>query len=442
MARALVLVMDSVGIGGAPDAASYGDSGANTVLHIAEACAAGAAESGHRRGPLCVPHLVAMGLGDACRLATGRVPPGLNVGADARATFACAAERSHGKDTPSGHWELAGVPVPFAWGLFPDSRPSFPAELVQELCARAEIPGILGDRHASGTEIIAELGEEHIRTGKPICYTSADSVFQIAAHEQTFGLDRLYRLCAVAKPLTALLDIARVIARPFVGDPASGFTRTGHRRDYMTPPPRPTLLDAAADAGRAVISVGKIGDIFAHRGTGEVLPAHGNDALFDRTLQGCEHLADGGLLFANFIDFDSLFGHRRDVSGYALALEQFDRRLPELLARLHADDLLIVTADHGCDPTWHGTDHTREQVPVLVRAPAAAGSLGQIAFADVGGMVAAHLSLEFPSGAAVRPAADTGWEIAGPVSLSSAPIISGAGHHGPGIQADRLRSLS
>jgi phosphopentomutase len=442
MARALVLVMDSVGIGGAPDAGSYRDAGANTILHIAEVCARGGAESARRQGPLRVPHLVAMGLGEACRLASGRLPPGFEAGADTRATFACAAEKSHGKDTPSGHWELAGVPVPFEWGLFPNSLPAFPSELVSELCARAELPGILGDCHASGTEIIAELGDEHVRTGKPICYTSADSVFQIAAHEQAFGLDRLYGICELAKPLTARFDIARVIARPFVGDRASGFRRTGNRRDYMTPPPRPTLLDAATAAGRAVISVGKIADIFAHSGTGRVLTAHGNDALFDRTLQGYGHLGDGGLLFANFIDFDSLFGHRRDAPGYAWALEQFDRRLPELLARLHPDDLLIVTADHGCDPTWHGTDHTREQVPVLVRAPAAAGSLGQIAFADVGRMVAAHLGLDRFAESPDEAAADNRKPITGLAPLASGRIINRNGRHYPDVQPDRLGSLA
>jgi len=403
MARAFVLVMDSVGIGGAPDAERYGDHGANTVLHIAEACASGEANNGQRNGPLHLPNLVAMGLGAACRLATGRTAPGLEAACDPSATFGCAVEHSTGKDTPSGHWELAGVPVPFAWGLFPDTRPAFPPALIEELCRRTGLPGILGDCHASGTEIIAALGDQHVRTGKPICYTSADSVFQIAAHEQAFGLERLYRICEAAKPLTAKLNVARVIARPFVGDATSGFSRTGNRRDYTTPPPEPTLLDRATGARREVMTVGKIGDIFAHSGTGRELTAHGNDALFDRTLQGCDELGDGGLLFANFIDFDSLYGHRRDVAGYAGALERFDARLPELIRRLRPDDLLVVTADHGCDPTWHGTDHTREQVPVLVRAPHVAGALGKISFADVSKLVVAHLKLPESAVPALRP---------------------------------------
>jgi phosphopentomutase len=402
MARALLIVLDSAGIGGAPDAEHYGDSGANTIGHIAEACAAGQADSDRRSGHLRLPNLVAFGLGEACRLASEQLPPGLEGKPSASARFGCAAEISRGKDTPSGHWELAGVPVEFDWGVFPDSSPAFPPDLVEELCAIAELPGILGNCHASGTTIIAELGAEHLRTGKPICYTSADSVFQIAAHEEAFGLDALYRLCEIAKPLTDRLNIARVIARPFVGNPERGFTRTGNRRDFMTPPPAPTLLDWATRADRDVISVGKIGDIFAHSGTGRVLPAHGNDALFDRTLEGCEALADGGLLFANFIDFDSLYGHRRDVEGYAWALERFDARLPELLSRLKRGDLLVITADHGCDPTWHGTDHTREQVPVLVRGLDAERRLGRMgSFADVGRMVSEHLVL--PLG----PAAET-----------------------------------
>jgi phosphopentomutase len=395
MGRAFILILDSVGIGGARDAHRYGDDGADTVGHIAEACARGKADGGGRAGPLHLPNLVAMGLGEACLLATERVPPGLEGELAAAAAFACAAEVSQGKDTPSGHWEIAGVPVPIQWGVFADERPAFPRELVSQLCALGKLPGILGNCHASGTEIIAELGGAHIRTGRPICYTSADSVFQIAAHETAFGLDRLYRLCHLAKTLTERWDIARVIARPFAGDTSSGFFRTGNRRDFMTPPPSPTLLEWASDAGRDVISIGKIGDIFAGRGTGRVLPAHGNDALFERTLEACDALGGNGLLVANFSDFDSLFGHRRNVAGYARALEDFDRSLPALLARLRPDDLLVITADHGCDPTWPGTDHTREQVPVLVRGPGACGSLGRwLSYARVASLVAAHLGLD------------------------------------------------
>lgn len=406
MARAIIVVLDSVGIGGAPDAASYGDEGADTVGHIAEACARGEADrAGLREGSLRLPHLAALGLGEACRLASGRVPPGLAGSVQPRGRYGCAAEVSKGKDTPSGHWELAGVPVPFEWGYFPKTRPSFPPELVSELCGRAGLPGILGDCHASGTAIIDELGHAHIATGKPICYTSADSVFQIAAHEEAFGLDRLYEACEVARPLVDRWNIGRVIARPFTGDSARGFTRTAHRRDYAVPPPSPTVLQHASDAGRDVVTVGKIGDIFAHCGTGRILKAENNNGLFDRTLEGIESLREGGLLFANFIDFDTVYGHRRDIAGYAAALEAFDARLPELENAMGPGDVLVITADHGCDPTWLGTDHTREQVPILVGGSAVVpGSMGQrTTFADVAATVALHLDLPLPDSGAPIP---------------------------------------
>jgi phosphopentomutase len=403
MPRAFLLVLDSVGIGGAPDADTYGDGGADTVGHIAQRCAAGGADrDGLRRGPLAVPNLAALGLGEACRLSTGDVPPGLGGAVDAAATFGCAAERSAGKDTPSGHWELAGVPVPFDWGYFPRQVPCFPADVIGELCRRAALPGILGNCHASGTEIIAALGEEHLGTGKPICYTSADSVFQIAAHESRFGLERLYETCRTARTLLDPLTIGRVIARPFVGASAGEFRRTGNRRDYSMPPPAPTVLDLAVEAGRDVISVGKIDDIFAHSGTGRVIKGHGNAALFDCTLEAAGALPNGGLLVTNFVDFDTEYGHRRDVAGYAAALERFDSRIPALAAALNRDDLVILTADHGCDPTWSGTDHTREQVPVLALGHARRGSVGRRGtFADIGATIAAHLDLPPPASGAV-----------------------------------------
>lgn len=390
--RAIILVMDSVGIGSAPDASAYGDLGADTVGHIAEACAGGAADGAVREGPLNVPNLISLGLSEACQLATGYVPPFLHV-RRREGRCGCAAEISKGKDTPSGHWELAGVPVTFDWGYFPRTIPCFPDEIVSRLCKRAGLPGILGNCHASGTEIIALYGDEHIRSGKPICYTSADSVFQIAAHEQEFGLERLYRTCEVARELVDPLNIGRVIARPFTGA-GSSYARTHNRRDYAVPPPDKTILDLAAEEGRDVVTIGKIGDIFAHRSTGRVLKGDGNDRLFDRMLEGLDSLRDGGLLFANFIDFDSIYGHRRDVAGYAAALEAFDERLTELLGRLESGDLLVVTADHGCDPTWKGTDHTREQVPVLVLGGDNSRAIGaRSSFADVGSSVAAHLNL-------------------------------------------------
>lgn len=391
--RAIILVLDSFGIGATADAAQFGDTGADTLGHIAEACAGGRADkSGVRSGPLFMPNLARWGLGRAAEISTGAVPPGLQ--ADRiEGAYGCAAEESRGKDTPSGHWEMAGCPVPFDWGYFPRERPCFPPALIQQLVAEFKLPGILGDCHASGTEIIAELGEEHIRTGKPICYTSADSVFQVAAHEQHFGLERLYRFCERAKELLEPLNIGRVIARPFVGESRADFRRTAHRRDYTTPPPDETLLDRVSASGAQVWSIGKIADIFAHRSISKKLKAEDNGTLFDRTLEAMDAADDRALVFANFVDFDMLYGHRRDVIGYAAALEAFDRRLPELEAGLRPGDLVLATADHGCDPTRPGTDHTREHVPVLFFGPdVPAGPIGKrLSFADMGQTIARHL---------------------------------------------------
>jgi phosphopentomutase len=306
-----------------------------------------------------------------------------------------AQEVSSGKDTVSGHWEIAAVPVPFEWGYFPDTVPAFPRALTQAIIEQGSVPGILGDCHASGTEIIERLGEEHIRTGRPICYTSADSVIQIAAHERHFGLERLYNLCEIVRRLVDPMNIGRVIARPFVGETAASFERTANRRDYAVPPPEPTLLDRLTARNSKVIGIGKIGDIFAHRGVTEVRKGAGNMALFDKALGAMDDAGDGDLVFANFVDFDTLFGHRRDIPGYAAALEDFDRRLPEAMARLRQGDLLLLTADHGCDPAWRGTDHTRERVPVFGLAPGlAGGDVGlRSTYADIGETVAGHLGL-------------------------------------------------
>ena len=390
MARAFLFVLDSVGIGGAPDAAAYGDAGSDTLGHIAEVCAAGRAETG-RSGPLALPNLDALGLGAAAAIATGRRPPGLS--AQPSALYGAGVERSRGKDTPSGHWELAGVPVLFDWGYFPRTEPCFPPDLVAALVAECGLPGILGDCHASGTEIIERLGVEHVETGKPICYTSADSVFQIAAHEEAFGLDRLYAVCAAARRLVDPLNIGRVIARPFTG-PAGEFRRTANRRDYAVPPPEPTLLDRAQAAGRQTIAIGKIGDIFAHRGIGEVRKGPDDAALIAIATRTLADAPDGSFTFANFVEFDSLYGHRRDVAGYARALESFDAAVPGFLAALRPGDLLVLTADHGNDPTWAGTDHTREMVPILATGPGLGPrSLGRRGFADVAETLAAHLGL-------------------------------------------------
>jgi phosphopentomutase len=405
MARALVIVLDSVGIGGAKDAGAYGDEGADTLGHIAEACARGGGDrAGLRQGPLRLPNLAALGLGLVCEASTGRMPPNLAPTAAPAAAWGYGVETSKGKDTPSGHWEIAGLPVPFAWGYFPDTVPAFPPALVEALVREAALPGILGDRHASGTAIIDELGPEHLRTGKPICYTSVDSVFQIAAHEEAFGLERLYEVCRIVRRLCDPYRIGRVIARPFVGAPEAAFTRTGNRRDFAIPPPADTILDTLARVGREVVTVGKIGDIFAHRSTGRELKPHGNDACLSAALEAFRTLPDGGFVFANLVDFDTEHGHRRDVPGYAAALEAFDRRVPEIRAALRPDDLAVITADHGNDPTFRGTDHTREHIPILGFGPGVApGPIGRRAtFADIGASVAKHLGI-------MPPAAGTAW---------------------------------
>lgn len=396
MSRAFLIVLDSVGIGGAPDAASFGDAGAATLPHIAEVCAAGGADrEGLRRGPLDIPNLARLGLGHAAAAAYGAELPGLPSVQAPAAVWGHAVERSKGKDTISGHWEIAGLPVPFEWGYFPRTIPALPSSLTDALIAHCRLPGILGNRHASGTGIIEDFGDEHVRTGKPILYTSIDSVLQIAAHEQHFGLARLYELCATARRLVDPLGIGRVIARPFVGADATSFERTPNRRDYAVPPPEPTLLDVATGAGRAVVSIGKIGDIFAHRGTGAIRKTAGHDALFAATMAAVSTLDDGGLAMTNFVDFDTLFGHRRDVPGYAAALEHFDALLARLEAALRPGDLVVLTADHGCDPTFGGTDHTRECIPVLAFGPGIAPRpIGRrTSFADIGRSVAAHLRL-------------------------------------------------
>ena len=394
MARAIVWVLDSLGIGALPDAADYGDAGADTLGHIAARCAEGRADHG-RSGPLRIPNLVALGLGEAARLASGRTPAGCEEPTSPDATWAAAHELSCGKDTTSGHWEMAGLPTTTPWGLFEGATDSIPTDLLEALRQAHGLPGWLGNGHASGTEILRALGDEHRRSGKPIVYTSADSVLQIAAHETDFGLERLYALCASARRMVDALRIGRVIARPFAGDAAANYRRTANRRDFSMPPHGPTVLDALDGAGVRVVGVGKIADIFAHRGITEDVHAHGIGGLFDASLAALERATQPTLVFTNFVDFDSEYGHRRDVAGYAAALEHFDARLPELLARLRADDLLVLCADHGNDPTWPGSDHTREHIPVLLRGGGLRpGNHGlRTSFADIGQTLARHFGL-------------------------------------------------
>lgn len=393
MPRAIILVMDSLGIGAAPDAADYGDAGANTLGHIAATCAAGQSDERRAEGPLRIPNLATLGLGEAARLVSPDFPPGLECDQPTGLYGACA-EKSRGKDTPSGHWEMAGLPVDFDWGFFQHEYPSFPAELTDAFIAEAGLPGVLANRHASGTEIIVELGDEHIRTGKPIVYTSGDSVFQIAAHEEAFGLERLYEISLIARRLVDDYNIGRVISRPFVGE-SGQYQRTANRRDYATPPHRPTLLDNLKEAGREVVSIGKIRDIFAGRGISKIVKAHSTSGLFDATMEEVKSAPDGVLIFTNFVDFDTLYGHRRDVLGYARELEYFDTRLPELSPLLRDGDMVVLTADHGCDPTWPGSDHTREYIPFVAYGPGIEGrSIGlRDSFADIGASIAEHLQV-------------------------------------------------
>lgn len=382
MPRALLIVADSLGIGAAPDADCFGDAGADTFGHILEACAPR------------LPNLRAMGLHAAHARAHGLVP-GDDIRPDPAACWAALQEVSTGKDTTSGHWELCGAPVDFDWGYFPAREQSFPRPLLDALCMRAGLPGVLGNCRASGTEIIERLGEAHIASGKPIVYTSADSVLQVAAHERHFGLERLYATCRIARELVDEYRIARVIARPFVGESAAGFRRTGHRHDYAVPPPRATLLDALVTARREVLAIGKVADIFAGRGITRAIPASGLDSLLDATETTFAEAPDGALVFVNLVDFDSEYGHRRDVAGYAAALERFDARLPALLQLARANDLVMLTADHGNDPTWQGSDHTRECVPLLaVGGGLRPGDAGlRPCFADAGQTLARHFGI-------------------------------------------------
>ncbi|MDE1317093.1 phosphopentomutase [Vibrio aestuarianus] len=393
MKRAFILVLDSFGIGEAADAEKFGDVGSDTLGHIAEQCAKGDADNADRKGALTLPNLSKLGLAMAHKESTGRFAPGLDANAEIIGAYGHAAELSSGKDTPSGHWEIAGVPVLFEWCYFSDKQNSFPKELTDRILKRANLPGFLGNCHASGTQVLDDLGEEHMKTGMPIFYTSADSVFQIACHEETFGLDRLLELCQIAREELEDYNIGRVIARPFIGPKAGEFARTGNRRDLSLEPPAATVLQKLVDEKQGnVVSIGKIADIYANCGITKKVKATGIPALFDATLEQIKVAEDNTIVFTNFVDFDSAYGHRRDVAGYAAALEYFDNRLPEVLALMEEDDILILTADHGCDPTWPGTDHTREHIPVLVYGQkVAAGSLGcRDTFADIGQSIAQY----------------------------------------------------
>ncbi len=380
MSRVFLFIMDGFGVGHAPDAAAFGDEGSNTFGHVAE------------RHQLHLPILASLGLGTAAKIAGG-VDPFPNVKIIGR--FGAATEVSKGKDTVTGHWEIAGVPLAEDWGYFPITIPAFPQDFMDELIAQANLPGLLGMGHASGTQVIEEFGEEHLRTGKPIIYTSADSVIQIAAHEVHFGLQRLYDVCTVARKLSYGLNIGRVIARPFLGETAKTFERTGNRKDYSVLPPYDTLLDVLTKAEHDVCSIGKIGDIFAHRGTGHEIKVSGFDELMATTQIEMLKLKIGGFLMVNFVNFDTDFGHQRDVAGYAGLLEKFDHWLAKAVHLVGPNDHLFITADHGNDPSFKGTDHTRERVPVLwLNPPQKPGSIGlRETFSDIGQTIARILGV-------------------------------------------------
>jgi len=388
MSRAFILLLDSFGLGALPDADKYGDLGANTFGHIAQ----WAAQEGK---PLSLPNLEKLGLGAAAHKASGEWAAGFDQRDGFSGAWGVAREQSTGKDTQSGHWEIAGVPVLFDWGYFPKTVPSFPAELTDKLQQLAGVPGWLGNCHASGTTIIDQLGDEHVASGKPILYTSADSVLQIAAHEEHFGLERLYQVCEAAYELVKPYNIGRVIARPFTGADGS-YKRTANRHDYAVPPVAPTLLDHVKDAGAEVIALGKISDIFAGQGVTRLIKGPDNMALFDRLLEVTDEAPAGSLTFVNFVDFDMHFGHRRDVAGYANALHELDARLPEFMARLQPDDLVVITADHGCDPTAPGSDHTREHIPMIFFGPNVTPQELPTAdtFSSIGATLARHLGVK------------------------------------------------
>lgn len=363
-----------------PDAGEWGDAGADTLGHIMAS------------RKVEVPNLQAMGLGNIRPL--DGVPPA----ADPIGSYGKCTLKSDGKDTTTGHWEMAGIILRQGFPKFPDG---FPPRIIDAFVAQAGLPGILGNYAASGTEIIKDLGEEHIASGKPIVYTSADSVFQIAAHEEIVPIDRLYEICEIARNILHGDDeVARVIARPFLGSKADNFKRTENRHDYAVPPPAGNLLPQLRDAGLDVVCIGKIASIYDSMGVTQDLPAKNNEQTVDQTINAL-NAGSRGLIFSNLVDFDMLYGHRRDTEGYAKALERFDERLPEIMAAMGEDDLLVLTADHGNDPTKEGSDHTREYVPLLVYGPSAKGGVDlgtRQSLSDIGQTIAENFGLEIEDG--------------------------------------------
>lgn len=374
------MVLDSAGIGEMPDAAEWGDAGSDTLGNVIDL------------RPISLPNMQSLGLGNIRpfkNLAAADNP----IGGYGKCTL-----KSNGKDTTTGHWEMAGIILEKAFPTYPKG---FPDEVISEFIKRANVPGVLANEPASGTEIIERLGEEHVKTGKPIVYTSADSVFQIAAHEGVIPLDRQYEICEIAR---TLLDgqhkVGRVIARPFVGENAQDFTRTENRHDYAVPPPNENLLPLLANKGLDVVAIGKIASIYDSMGVTQDLTAKNNDQSIDQTINALND-DSSGLIFSNLVDFDMLYGHRRNVEGYATALEHFDKRLPEIISAMKDDDLLIITADHGNDPTYKGTDHTREYCVLLAYSKSIQNGVNlgtRQSLSDIGQTIAENFGIEIADG--------------------------------------------
>ena len=377
--RITLVVLDGVGIGEMPDAAEWGDAGSDTFGHILES------------RQLNLPNLQRYGLGNIRPLA------GLPALDRPVGSYGRCALRSNGKDTTTGHWEMAGIILDQAFPTYPHG---YPATVIDRFISETGVPGILGNIPASGTEIIKDLGAEHVKTGKPIVYTSADSVFQIAAHEQVIPLAKLYEMCETAR---RILDgphkVGRVIARPFLGQPGS-FYRTENRHDYAVPPPRENLLPALTDEGLDVVCIGKIASIYDSVGVTKDLTAKNNEQSIDQTIRALKE-DTRGLIFSNLVDFDMLYGHRRDTEGYAKALEHFDKRLPEIESAMRQDDLMIITADHGNDPTFPGSDHTREYAPLLVYGKKARPGVNlgrRDSLSDIGQTIADNFAIKLSAG--------------------------------------------
>jgi phosphopentomutase len=395
--RITIIVLDGAGIGAMPDAPEWGDAGSDTLGHICESRA------------VRLPNLQGLGLGNI------RPLNGVAKIEKPRGCYGKCALKSNGKDTTTGHWEMAGIILERAFPTYPHG---FPQTLIDDFIRKTGVPGILGNIPASGTEIIKQFGAEHVKTGKPIVYTSADSVFQIAAHEEVIPLNRLYEICGIARSmLRGEHEVGRVIARPFLGEPGS-FYRTENRHDYAVPPPRENLLPLLSEHGLDVVCIGKIASIYDSAGVTQDLTAKNNEQSIDQTIRALRE-DTRGLIFSNLVDFDMLYGHRRDTEGYARALEHFDSRWPEIEAAMHEDDLIIITADHGNDPTYRGTDHTREYAPLLVfgkRARPGVDLGTRRSLSDIGNTIAENFGLELNAGESFMS------EIAGDIFAGSAKL--------------------